>query len=309
MTVECGNCGRPSTDGYTLCNTCAYNLTKALRRIPAIIADLTVTRTRLDRMGRNRVGGKSSETPLPIRLDRNGMPLEQHLLDVLDTTLVGYARILCDRHQIRPNRRLIIELVDALRSDRRPDGAALSLSPATTSEITAIWLADHQHWIRTLPNPTDVHDRITGLIDKATRTIDRMEPLVFRGPCYQCGANMAAEQDALIVECGHCRTQYDSREVRAGLIDQVHHWNLMKSAVLDLVEQIVEVRIPDATFRKWVERKRISPSRWYWDGVEYDFWYHRNATPLYCVGDAVRLAVKWSATKDDAEPEQHQRGA
>ncbi|OZF05232.1 hypothetical protein CH302_01000 [Rhodococcus sp. 15-2388-1-1a] len=291
--VECGRCGRPSTDQLDMCTTCAHTLATELRTIPALIAELTLTSARLDKMGRDRVGGKGTETPLPIRLDRNGMPHDSSLLNALDRYFRITATALADRHNLRPNRRYVIELVDELRAGRRTDNAAISLIPATQAEIAAVWLSHHPHWLRTLTRPIDTYDHITALLDKARRAIDRMPTLAYRGPCAECGANMAAEEEASLVECGRCHSRYDSREVRDGLFDQVHDWNLNRYGVLHHIELLLDIKVPDGTFRSWASTKRITPRQWLWHGDRYDFWIHRNAEPLYRVGDAIDLAKQW----------------
>lgn len=293
MSVECGRCSRPVTDGYPMCTTCAHNMATDLQTIPELVAELTVTRARLDRMGRARAGGKDADTQLPIRLDRNGMPVDSSLLDVLDDTLRRWAITLCDRHGLRPNRRYIVELVDELRAGRRTDIAAISFTAATPAEIAAVWLAHHPHWLRTLNQPIDKYETLRALIAKAQRTIDRMTPLAYRGPCAECGSIMTAEQEAPIVQCGKCKSLYDAREIRDGLMDQVRNWNLSRYGVLEHIELIIGVKIPDATFRSWAHRKKIRPREWLWHGERYDFWIHRNAEALYRVGDGIELAKQW----------------
>lgn len=293
MSVECGRCSRPSTDGYTMCTTCAHNMATDLRTIPGLIAELTVTRARLDRMGRTRAGGKDADTQLPIRLDKHGMPTDSSLLDALDHTLRQWAITLCDRHNLRPNRRYIVELVDEQRASRRTDIAAISLTRATPAEIAAVWLSHHPHWLRTLTHPIDKYETLRAYITKAQRTIDRMPPLAYRGPCAQCGTIMTAEQEATFVECGKCKALYDAHEIRDGLMNQVHHWNLSRYGLLEHIELILGVRIPDATLRSWIHRKKIRPREWLWHGERYDFWIHRNAEALYRVGDALELAHQW----------------
>ncbi|OZC50533.1 hypothetical protein CH289_16030 [Rhodococcus sp. RS1C4] len=293
MSVECGRCSRPVTDGYPMCTTCAHSLAVTLREIPGLIAELTLTGARLDKMGRARVGSKGTETPLPIRLDRNGMPIDSSLLNALDRYFRTTATTIAEQRNLRPNRRYIVELVDELRAGRRTDNAAISLIPATPAEIAAVWLSHHPHWLRTLTHPVETYDHITALLDKARRTIDRMPALAYRGPCAECGANMAAEEDAALVECGRCHTRYDAREVRDGLWDQVHEWNLNRFGVLHHVELVLGVKIPDGTFRSWASQKRIRPRQWLWHGERYDFWIHRNAEPLYRVGDGIELAKQW----------------
>ncbi|MFC7447900.1 hypothetical protein [Rhodococcus daqingensis] len=80
--IDCTNCGRVVADGYELCTLCADKLCKELLAVPGLISDLTVTRARLDRMSRGRVGGKSSEAALP----RAPRPVRPAAISVRSTT-------------------------------------------------------------------------------------------------------------------------------------------------------------------------------------------------------------------------------
>nr|MBM4516397.1 hypothetical protein [Prescottella equi] len=96
MNVDCHNCGRVVADGLELCALCADSLRRELLQVPGLVSDMTITRARLDRMSRGRVGGKSAETALPVRLDKFDQRPTQRALEHLTNTLTTWARAVAD---------------------------------------------------------------------------------------------------------------------------------------------------------------------------------------------------------------------
>jgi hypothetical protein len=264
-----------------------------LEKVPGLVADMTVTAARLDRLGKGRSGGKSAETPLSIRLDLAGNPGRGAIvLGALQNTLTTYARLLCERHGVGINRTLVVERVIEARQARRADPAAFALSTPTDAEIAAVWLAGRRQWIRMLPDPVEAHDTITDAIAAACMYVDRLPPLAYRGPCAECGSTLEAEQDAAWVQCGKCGSMYDSYDLRDGLLEQVKERHAHKHDLLSVVSSLAGVDIPDGTFRSWISRERLRPVEWWHDGKFWGFWIHRDATPYYRIGDALDLVNK-----------------
>ncbi|NKU16307.1 hypothetical protein GS928_25070 [Rhodococcus hoagii] len=130
---------------------------------------MTITRARLDRMSRGRVGGKSAETALPVRLDRFDQRPTQRPLDHLTLVVGTWAQAAADHTR---QEQAFIEawgsaglrqLVHNHR-DRKLDRAAISTEPAHAAELAAIWLADYVGDLRAVPDAGAMYDEITDAI-------------------------------------------------------------------------------------------------------------------------------------------------
>ncbi|WP_064066963.1 hypothetical protein [Prescottella equi] len=212
MTLDCTNCGRVVADGLELCTLCADSLHRELLEIPGLVSDMTITRARLDRMSRGRVGGKSAETALPVRLDKFDQRPTQRPLDYLTLVVGTWARVAADQtgqfHELHvaldsPGLRQLAHNNRRGRLDR----AALSTEPALDVELAAVWLAGCAGSLRAVPDAGVMHDEITDALAYVRRAIDQQPQLTYRG---QCGA-LVGDEHGVYSACGPTCT---SRRVR-----------------------------------------------------------------------------------------------
>lgn len=304
MSQVIADCGHTTGDTLPLCSPCTAKLTKDLRAVPGVIADLAVAAARQDRMTNGRLGGRSTETALPMR------PAIARHLHALDNTLSTWARVVADhatltidtdalRHQVLTERN---ETYQRTTPDRLSNGvivpgttitvlrhpAELSLLPVTTAEISALWLARHPHALRALPAAIEAHDDITDALATARLAVDRRD-LVFAGPCRSCRHDLYIERGVDTVQCSRCGQTYDARDLGRLLLGQVSDTLVTREEALGAVQAYRGQRIPDSTWRTWRSRGQLKPRAWDHDGRITDHYLDRRDPPLFRLGDVLTL--------------------
>jgi hypothetical protein len=222
-TVLCAECDRPVSDSVPLCQTCTDEFVADLMSVPGLVADIAITAARLDRMGRARNGGKSADTPLPIRIDKADHLPHRRPFDMLVNVLVTWGRVIEEhygikiplgaaglRELVRANRvgadeqrpqadvelvRLPVYEIEQEEGKRvlagyrvvartpRRDPEALDMTPITPAEIVAVWLAHNPASIRLMPASHEMITEVSNAIARARMAVDRMPELRFLGPC------------------------------------------------------------------------------------------------------------------------------
>ncbi|WP_027500821.1 hypothetical protein [Rhodococcus sp. UNC363MFTsu5.1] len=299
--IDCHNCGRVVADGYELCTLCADALHRELLTVPGLVADLTVTRARLDRMSRGRVGGKSSETALPVRLDRfDGLPTQRSLNHL--TLIVGtWARLAADHTgqaddlDAALDSRGLRQLVHN-RRDGRFDRAALATEGAYDVELAALWLACCGGDLRAVPDARAMHDEIADALASARRVVDRRPELAYRGQCSAivaqpdstrglCGADLYVEDGDGYLTCHLCGASHDVRTLTRDALGAIEN-RLFTIAELERVLRELGEPVPAGTMRSWLSRGQLRPRAWRQvDGSESEFWVRRSDPPLFRLSD------------------------
>jgi len=311
MTTDCHNCGRVVADGLELCTLCADSLHRELLEIPGLVSDMTITRARLDRMSRGRVGGKSAETALPVRLDKFDQSPTQRPLDHLTLVIGTWARVAADHtgqfHDLHvaldsPGLRQLVHNHRVRKFDR----AALSTEPAHAAELAAIWLAGYAGNLRALPDAGVMHDEITDAIAYARRAIDRQPELTYRGQCTTrvadeygvfsaCGADLFVEKGEAWVTCPSCAWSHDVRDIERGALQRED------DRLCTLVELLAILRalgdpVPKSTLYAWAndpKRRRLEARGWRTpNGMVTPYWIRRSDPPVYRLGDVRRLVAE-----------------
>ncbi|MBM4577210.1 hypothetical protein GS892_26050 [Rhodococcus hoagii] len=301
MNVDCHNCGRVVADGLELCALCADSLRRELLQVPGLVSDMTITRARLDRMSRGRVGGKSAETALPVRLDKFDQRPTQRALEHLTNTLTTWARAVADHAGLAEDLGAAIlspglrQLTHNIRSKRR-DPAALSIEPAHIAELVAVWLADYAGDLRATPSADELYLDVTDAIASARRVVDRRGEVSFKGRCRQavhnedggeaiCGTDLYAEPGEEYVNCRNCWTQYDVRSIDRQALVEVEE-RLFTIAELERLLRELGDPVPAGTLRSWHSRGQLIPLAWRQsDGAESSVWIRRTDPPLFRLGD------------------------
>lgn len=312
MTViDCTNCGRVVADGYELCALCADNLRRELLAVPGLISDMTVTRARLDRMSRGRVGGKSSETALPVRLDRFDERPTQRPLDHLTSVIGTWARLVADHtgqaevFAAQLESRVLAQLVHARRGGR-PDPSALSAEPVRDAELAAVWIATFGGDLRAVPDIGTMHDEITDALAYVRRSIDRRPELSYRGQCQQlvadefgawvtCGADLFVEKGEGYVSCPSCAAPQDVREIEHEALDRENGRLCTLPELLAILRALGEP-VAKSTLYAWAndpKRAKLTARGWRMpNGMVSKYWIRRADPAVYRLGDVRELAAR-----------------
>ncbi|MBM4489517.1 hypothetical protein GS937_01480 [Rhodococcus hoagii] len=300
MNVDCHNCGRVVADGLELCTLCADSLHRELLEIPGLVSDMTITRARLDRMSRGRVGGKSAETALPVRLDKFDQRPTQRPLDHLTLVIGTWARVAADQtgqfHELHvaldsPGLRQLVHNSRRGRLDR----AAVSTEGAYDVELASIWLAHCGGDLRTVPESGVMYDEITDALAYVRRAVDRMPELSYRGQCSSlvsgglCGAGLYVEDGESYVTCRACGAHHVVSALVRDALSAIEN-RLFTIAELERVLRELGEPIPAGTMRSWHSRGQLQPRAWRQaDGTESEYWMRRSDPPLFYLGDVRQL--------------------
>lgn len=305
MTADCHHCGRIVTDGYELCTLCADVLHRELLTVPGLVLDLIITRSRLDKLSRGRVGGKSSKTALPVRLNRFDEPSTRGPLNRLTLVVGTWARVAADHTghaddlEAALDSRGLRQLVHNHRAGRR-DPAAVSAEGAYDVELVAVWLACCAGDLRAIPDAGTMHDEITDALASVRRTVDRRPELAYRGQCSaivpnedgasgQCGADLYAEDGDGYLTCRACGASHEVRTLVRDALGAVEQ-RLFTIAELERVTRELGEPIPAGTMRSWHSRGHLKPRAWRQaDGSESTFWMRRSDPPLFRLRDVRTL--------------------
>ncbi|WP_146165187.1 MULTISPECIES: hypothetical protein [Nocardia] len=108
--VRCASCKAAVPDNLTLCQRCGTDIVADLLTVPALLAELAVTRAGQAKFNGERTGGRSAETPLPIRPTKGRTALGLFAADVaiqgdntiarLSTAVGQWARLLAEHHRV-----------------------------------------------------------------------------------------------------------------------------------------------------------------------------------------------------------------
>ncbi|WP_032389239.1 hypothetical protein [Rhodococcoides fascians] len=313
--IACFHCGRPSGDGLPICTKCTGILVRTLQSVPGLVADMTITQARLDRMSRGRVGGKSAETPLPISIDKNGDNPTQRPYDLLQNEISTWARALSDHldHVWHTDRVNTVGLAVALDKPglreltlncmvgRRRDAAALSMRPIGYLEQTAVWLACHPHDLRTHPAIDELFDSLSDVVAIVNKAIDQLPELRYKGVCQyveydqgrerRCNTDLYAEKGEEWVQCPRCRASYAVAKLDRDILAQMREMNYTAVELQSLLRELGK-RVPKSTLYRWINERKLTPRGWMREGRIIQRWIHRNDPAVYRLGDVLDLATR-----------------
>lgn len=250
MNATCP-CGQPC-DGTYVCASCTTSVWNTLDRIPDLLDELDVARTRQARL---TGGGRASGRPLPWNDAASRMRGEiEHRLWAL-----------------------VSACADAgLSSSESIGREAWPLSE--DSRAATRWLMCRVEALARVPWGTEALDLVRAAT-RAWRLVDHPPERVFAGPCGLCGEDLYATPGEPTVVCAACRTPEDVEERRAFLLakvdDQLVTAAEMARALTTLGQPVTPERI-----RQWKHRGRILARGSNPAGV-----------PVYRVGDVVSLLV------------------
>lgn len=309
MNHDCANCGRVVADGLELCALCADSLRRELLQVPGLVSDMTITLARLDRMSCARVGGKSAETALPVRLDKFDQRPTQRVLEQLTNTLTTWARAVADHGGLADDLAAAIlspglrQLTHNTRSKRR-DPAALSTEPAHIAELVAVWLADYAGDLRATPGADELYLDVTDAIAAVRRSIDRRPELRYRGRCtaqvadelgvyVPCGADLYVEKGENYATCPSCRMPHDVGDIEHRALEGENDRLCTLPELLAILRALGEP-VPKSTLYAWAndpKRRRLDVRGWRTpNGMVTPYWIRRSDPPVFRLGDVRALA-------------------
>lgn len=308
--IDCTNCGRVVADGYELCTLCADALHRELLTVPGLVHDMTITRSRLDRLSRGRVGGKSSETALPVRLNRFDEPSTRGPLNHLTLVIGTWARVAADNTgqadalDVALDSTGLRQLVHNRRTVRL-DRAALSTEGAYDVELAAVWLACCGGDLRTVPDAGVMHDEITDALASARRAVDRRPELLYRGRCgarvadehgvwTTCDADLYVEKGEAYVTCPACSAPHDIQGIEHSMLEREDDRLCTLPELLAILRGLGDP-VPKATLYAWAndrKRKRLVVRGWRTpNGMVTPYWIRRTDPAVYRLGDVRGLAA------------------
>lgn len=185
-------CRRPIADTAYVCLTCAEALETRLRAAADLLAEMTVTITRQDRLGddgRIRLG--SHEPPIPFRWNA------ADALAAITNTINTWARTIAQRVHADP--------------------------PTNLDDLTR-WVAGRTTWARYEPDAATMFDELDYAAGLVFRTVDRPAPRVDAGTCLAdtggqtCHGRLSAPPGASVIRCRVCGYTHDAAERRTALL-------------------------------------------------------------------------------------------
>ncbi|MGV8874847.1 MAG: hypothetical protein ACOH2Q_20120 [Rhodococcus sp. (in: high G+C Gram-positive bacteria)] len=306
--IACFHCGRPSGDGLPICTKCTEILVRTLQSVPGLVADMTITQSRLDRMSRGRVGGKSAETPLPISIDKHGELPMRRPYDLLENEISTWSRALSN-HLGHAREGILAALgTPGLREltlncmvGRRRDAAALSMRPVGLLEQTAVWLACHPHELRTHPAIDEMFDSLSDVVAIVNKAIDQLPELRYKGVCQyveydqgrerRCKADLYAEKGEEWVQCPRCKASYAVAKLDRDILAQMREMNYTAVELMSLLREL-GTRVPKSTLYRWINERKLPPRGWMREGRIIQRWIHRDDPAVYRLGDVLDLATR-----------------
>ncbi|WP_280442249.1 hypothetical protein [Nocardia brasiliensis] len=298
-TAPCAECDRPVADGLPLCQTCTDGIVTDLREVPSLLAELAITRAGLGRVAAQSTGGRSVETPLPVRATRYGTTMQgDRALSQLETTVTGWTRALAEDLALTPyiGGPALIQLARTHRGKDDRDPGTLPLTAPNQLEQAAIWLSGHRHEIRAHEAAHELLVDVSRAVAQLRNVIDRPIELRYLGPCprpldngAQCRWVLRAPLDASWVRCGRCRTQHEIAEIldaaRTAAEDMLY-------SLRDLVRvtDSIGAAVPRTTLYRWARERQIEPCAWQHGDRITDHQIDATSVHVYRLGDVLTLA-------------------
>lgn len=301
--TPCAECERPVADAR-LCKTCGDTIVTSLLEVPSLLAELEITRAGLGRTAAASAGGRSAETPLPVRATEFRTTMQgDRALARLEATVHGWTRVLAEELGVTPfiDGPHLLDLVRERRGDIGRDPTIVPLTLPSQLEQAAVWLAGHRHQLRAHEAAHELLCEISGAIAGLRHLVDRPIERRYLGPCpatltdgRSCGGELRAQRGASWVRCGRCRTQHEVAEIEKTARAAAEN---LAYTLADLVQVTTSVGQPVAksTLYRWARERRIEPTGWQHRGEHgvvriTDHPIDASSVRVYRLGDVLVLA-------------------
>ncbi|WP_378735485.1 hypothetical protein [Nocardia brasiliensis] len=296
--TPCAECARPVGDGLPLCQTCADGVVTDLREVPSLLAELAITRAGLGRLGPHSAGGRSAETPLPIRATNHRATMQgDHAVARLETTVNGWTRALAEDLRVTPyiGGPALVELARVHRGDTGTDPGTLPITAPSQLEQAALWLAQHRREVRAHEAAHDLLVEVSGALAQIRYVVDRPVERRYLGPCptllddgSECRWELRAPLGASWVRCGRCRTQHEVAEILDAVRAAAEEM-LYSLADLVRVTESVGAVVPKTTLYRWARERRIEPRGWQHGQRITDHPIDASSVHVYRLGDVLSM--------------------
>ncbi|WP_091456904.1 hypothetical protein [Actinokineospora iranica] len=241
-----------------------------LRQVAELVDDLDDTVARRTRTGQ-RVGSRPAVTGLPF--NDGAAEVRDDLRNVLST----WVRDLWETHA--PRRQVPT-------GETAPDG-----SPVVFAELDALdlddtlpemaaWLRRHPTWIEHHPAAGELVDEITDAVERARRAVDLPPVRLFCGPCPDCGADLYARPDRVLVGCRECESRHDVEVLRAALLGAARGALATAAEVARALPGLLGRDLSANTVRTWARAGKLTRR-------EPD----KRGRPRYLVGEVIDVAL------------------
>jgi hypothetical protein len=269
ITCSVPLCGNPATGGY-MCGVCLGRLDCDLAEVAELVADLGATITRQTRTG-HRVGSRPAEVGLPF--NDGAAAVRDDLRNVLST----WVRDLWE--SCGPWR-------EVPTGDTGPDGTPVvgwvldPLDLDDTLQEMAAWLRRHPSWIAEHPAAGELVDEIGDAVARVRRAVDLPPALVFCGPCPDCGTDLYARPDRVIVACRECGARHDVEALRAALLDAARKVTATAAEIARALPALLGRELSANTVRTWARAGKLTRRK-----------PDERGRPRYLVGEVIDVAL------------------
>ncbi|WP_028924218.1 hypothetical protein [Pseudonocardia acaciae] len=206
------------------CAPCTDHLASELADVPSLVAELDITRARLDRIAEPGAPRGGGEVPLGYR------PTVAEVSDVLGMTLTSAAR-------------------DLALSGRAPH---VDL-PSQPIQLAA-WLLDQREALR---SEHRVADELHYAIRVTRLAIDRPPERVYLGPCDRCDHDLYTAPAARATHCGQCQAPYLVEQRRRWLLHSLREHLATAVEISQGIGELYGQRINRKTIHVWHHRERL----------------------------------------------------
>ncbi|MGW2662810.1 hypothetical protein ACWCW7_17740 [Nocardia tengchongensis] len=304
----CSGCGDPLIDRLSLCVKCGDAIVARLLELPGVVADLAVARARLDRLHIASGGGKSAESPMPVRATSRGREMVgEKTLVRLENTVTDLAHDIAKavRTDLPFDDPTLVRLVHGHRDTGANDPAALSLTGATRLEQAAVWLACHQDALRDHAQAGILLAELSNGLTRLRSSIDRRADGRYMGPCpavlddgSECGHELRVDRGSRSLVCRRCQTHHDVASIEARVRERAEDqlWPLA-----DLLRILTQIGSPvsRSTLYRWAREGVIEPRGWrHGTGISEER-IAAGDVQVYRLGDVISTAARGSTKTAD----------
>lgn len=250
---EC-QCGRPTRDTFTVCETCLDGLARSLGDVPWLIEELEVTVSRQQGVDYRRLGG-SSGGKKPAEMPTPGNMGAAEARTHLKALLVSWT-MLCHEEGVRHQ---------SMSADLPADDA-VALSRWLLWRVDGLGMHDAGH---------DAVDEIVSAVAHCHRVIDIPTDQQYLGDCDQCSeGRLYASPTARWARCRKCEAVSDAEELRAALLSRLDD-RLCTAAEIARLSTYLGLRLDREQVRKrinqWAKRGLLAEAASFSDEPTFRF--------------------------------------
>ena len=285
--TDCHRCGGKAHNAF-LCSPCQAHLRKLLTEMPWWLDRLTETaigQTRMSDNGGRRSAPRKSldgETPIAACIEPFPNPRETDLERARRARAkAALAHALASGGINAHASELLAEVADSLGYWMRVLCEARGITPPRLGAspvlggLAAKWLAANIGAVALSEDAGDIATDIECRQDDIVRMVNRPIPIRFLGKCPSwiqdqpdqpdgpCGATLRAPDDAIEVQCRHCRNTHNVNWLMLATMDDCERTRVTWDMICRINRmQPPEWRVAERTLRHWRESDALKPRGW-----------------------------------------------